>query len=132
MALPCHSLDFLHGGFRLSQHAQGAHLIERIRFADLAHGEADMNKNPVPSLGQVILQQPQIYFTAHSTTSISARFGWSESTSTTCPGIAKHISHLTLFPPLGYSFLRASRLNENFNSLLHPQRTSAHRSQLQP
>jgi hypothetical protein len=54
------TLNFLHGGFRFSEHPQRAHLVDGIFFADLAHGKTNMDEDPVSLHRQVVLQKPQI------------------------------------------------------------------------
>ena len=43
-----------------------SHLIGGVGFADLAHGEADVDQHPIARDGRLILQQAQIHFAAHT------------------------------------------------------------------
>ena len=70
---------------------ESVQLIERLLFADLAHGESDMNQNPIASSRRVVHQQSASIWRRTPTTSTRARLGSSADTSITLAGIARHI-----------------------------------------
>jgi hypothetical protein len=60
------AFDFLHCAVDLAEHAKRVHLVGGILLADFAHGEADVNQNPVAGYWLVILQEAEINPAAHA------------------------------------------------------------------
>src|ERR1700683_224843 len=60
------AFDFLHGAVDFAEHAKSVHLVGGILLANLAHGEADMDEDPVAGNGFVILQEAEINPAAHA------------------------------------------------------------------
>ena len=54
------------GCFALAEHFERSHLIESIHFADFAHGESDVNQDPVAGHRPVVFEQPQVNPAPHA------------------------------------------------------------------